>query len=82
MLKISSVGILHDDAEGLLIGVIKTAFIPNHIGHSNRCEEPDLIEGCVFLFLTDSGQRNSFHGKLLFGLLYFYKMDFSETSES
>jgi hypothetical protein len=57
-LKISSIGIFHDNTQGLYVWHVEAGLVCNDIWHADRSQEPNFIERSTFLFLFGVGQKH------------------------
>ena len=54
-LEIPSICVLHENAEGACLCVKKRGFVGNDVGNLDGGKESDLVEGTIFLFLSEFG---------------------------
>ncbi len=62
VLKVSAIGILHDNAERLGVWDVERGLIGDDIRHGDGREQADLIQSCLFFFLLGSGQDHRLEG--------------------
>ena len=56
-LQIPSVGILHDQTQGLVVVVEEGPFVANNIRNADGSEETNLIERTLFFLLVQAGHQ-------------------------